>query len=139
MGDIINTFGTPLGTGPADWQIYPGLNSGATSGGPTPSSAGVTITSLTPFQESGAASATAAITAVISALESQWDSVTPTTAGLLDYAGWFQYGGNTYIVNSDQGQNQVIELVGTYSLSSAAILTAAGTATITNITTSITH
>ena len=139
MGDIINTFGTPLGLDPADWQIYPGLNAGVTSGGPTPSSAGVTIYSLTPFQESGASSATTAITAVISALESQWDSVTPTAAGLLDYAGWFQYGGNTYIVNSDQGQNQVIELVGTYSLSSAAILTAAGTATITNITTSITH
>ena len=132
-GDQI-TFGTPLGIDPADWQIYPGLNSG---GIPSPGT-GVVITSLTQFQESGAASVTAAITAVISALEAPWDAAPPSqpvsAAGLLDYAGWFQYGGNTYIVNSDQGQNQVIELVGTYSLSSAAIVTAAGTATITNIT-----
>ena len=131
-GDQI-TFGTPLGIDPANWQIYPGLNSGGIPSAGT----GVVITSLTAYSESGAASAASAIIAVISALEAPWDATSPnpvSPAGLLDYAGWFQYGGNTYIVNSDQGQNQVIELVGTYSLSNASIVTSAGTATITNIT-----
>ena len=131
-GDQI-TFGTPLGIDPANWQIYPGLNSGGIPSAGT----GVVITSLTAYSESGAASATSAIIAVISALEAPWDATSPnpvSPAGLLDYAGWFQYGGNTYIVNSYQGQNQVIELVGTYSLSNASIVTSAGTATITNIT-----
>ena len=134
-GDQI-TFGTPLGgmsSGPADWQIYPGLSYG---GNPSEGT-GVIITSLTQFQESGAANAAAAIINVISTLEAPWDATSPnpvSAAGLLDYAGWFQYGGNTYVVNSDQGQNQVIELVGTYSLSNASIVTSAGTATITNIT-----
>ncbi|MHB8232732.1 MAG: hypothetical protein ACYDDB_07520, partial [bacterium] len=130
-GDSI-TFGTPLGIDPANWQIYPGL---LASGTPSPGT-GVTISSLTQYNESGAASATAAITAVIAALEAPWDANSPqpvSAAGLLDYAGWFTYGGNTYIVNSDQGQNQVIELVGAYNLSSATYSNTT-TATITNIT-----
>ncbi len=131
-GDSI-TFGTPLGIDPANWQIYPGLNSGGIPSAGT----GVVIYSLAQFQESSAATATAAIANVISFLEAPWDANSPqpvSAAGNLDYAGWFQYGGNTYVVNSDQGQNQVIELAGTYSLSGASIVTSAGTATITNIT-----
>jgi hypothetical protein len=126
------TFGTPLGIDPANWQIYPGLLASGTPSFGT----GVVISSLAQYNESGAATATAAITAVINALEAQWDANSPqpvSAAGLLDYAGWFQYGPNTYIVNSDQGQNQVVKLAGTYDLSHAAIVTAGGTATITNI------
>ena len=126
------TFGTPLGTDPANYQLYPSLNTGGSPSAGT----GVVISSLTQFQESGAANATAAIIAVISVLEAPWDTITnpPNPNANLDYAGWFTYGGNTYIVNSDQGQNQVIELAGTYSLSAATIVASAGTATITNIT-----
>ena len=131
-GDSI-TFGSPRmssGGGPANWQIYPGLNASGTPSAGT----GVVIYSLTQFHESTAASATAAITAVISVLEAPWDANPPSqpvsAAGLLDYAGWFQYGVNTYIVNSDQGQNQVVKLAGTYDLSHATF-NSATTATVT--------
>jgi hypothetical protein len=134
-GDSV-IFGTPLGIDPANWQIYPGLYDNG-NGTPSPGT-GVAISSLTQYNESGAASPTAAIIAAISALEVPWDTWTVSSspqavaAAQLDYAGWFTYGGNTYIVNSDQGQNQVVELVGTYDLSHATYNSAAA-ATITGI------
>jgi hypothetical protein len=125
VGDFL-TFGTPLGIDPANYQIYSGLST------PT-SGTGATIGTLTQYNESGAASQTAAIQAVIASLETMWVNANypgATGAQLFDNAGLFQYGGNTFIVNSAEVQNQVIELVGTFNASDFHIITSAGTATL---------
>ena len=125
VGDFL-TFGTPLGTAPANWQIYSMLST------PTDGT-GTTIGTITQYNESGAASQTAAIQTVIASLEAMWvNAGEPGTSGAqaVDNAGLFQYGGNTFIVNSANLQNQVIELVGTFNASDFHIITSAGTATL---------
>jgi len=105
-------FGTPLGSTPADWSVYPGQTGS--------SGEGISVSSLVQYNVTGAASATAAIASVIATLEGEWAALN-NSGSTQDFAGWFQYNGNTYIVNSVALQNQVVELVGTYTISPASV------------------